>query len=95
MKTEKLARIEQVDDFGCLMSRSEGRLEKRNALVNGCRTSFTMEPVFWRVLDGVSRKRKVELHQTLQMALEGKPAGTTIAAGCRMYAAEELLRKGL
>lgn len=87
--------IEQVDDFGCLMASSEGRLEKRNAVVDGCRTSFTMEPVFWKVLEGVSRNRKVELREAIQVALEGKPSGTTIAAGCRMYVAEEYLRKGL
>lgn len=64
---------------------SLSELKKRNIVINGNRTSVTLEPQVWVILHKVAEQQDCEIHDLCTFINERKNPDTSLASAIRVF----------
>lgn len=64
---------------------SLSELKKRNIVVNGSRTSVTLEPQVWEILHKVADAQNCDVHELCTFIGERKNPDTSLASAIRVF----------
>lgn len=60
-------------------------LKKRNIVVNGTRTSVTLEPQIWLILHNVAEEHECTIHDLCDMIYKHKADKSSLASAIRIF----------
>ena len=64
---------------------SLSELKKRNVVINGNRTSVTLEPQIWSILQRVAEEQGSDVHELCSFIGERKNEDTSLASAIRVF----------
>ena len=77
----------------CVFIRTN-ELKKRNIIVNGQRTTVTLEPQLWKILHDVADEHECEIHDLCSMIAQQKSADSSLASAIRVFLVSFLYIRG-
>lgn len=77
--------IEAIETSEASIFVSMNELKKRNVVINGKRTSVTLEPQVWSILHEISEDQGCDVHELCSFIHERKSLESSLASAVRVF----------